>query len=59
LASKFSGALYNLIRGGSKKAPVRKQGYLVALAETLREPEEVPEGLRTVFTELVNLAAEA
>lgn len=59
LASKFSGALYNLIRGGSEKAPVRKQGYLVALAETLREPEEVPESLRTVFTGLVNLAAEA
>jgi hypothetical protein len=59
LASKFSGALYNLIRGGSEKAPVRKQGYLVALAETLREPEEVPEGLRTAFTGLVNLAAEA
>ena len=56
--SKFSGALYNLIRGGSRKAPVRKQGYLVALAETLREPEEVPEELREVFTKLVTLAAE-
>jgi len=59
LGSKFSAALYNLMRGGSEKAPVRKQGYLVALAETLREPEEVPEDLRTVFTELANLAAEA
>ncbi|HEY5814775.1 MAG TPA: TOPRIM nucleotidyl transferase/hydrolase domain-containing protein [Solirubrobacterales bacterium] len=58
LASKFSGALYNLIRGGSEKAPVRKQGYLVALAETLRSPEEVPEELRNVFTGLVNLAAD-
>jgi putative ATP-dependent endonuclease of OLD family len=58
LASKFSGALYNLIRGGSKKAPVRKQGYLVSLAETLREPEQVPEELRNVFEALVELAAE-
>jgi predicted ATPase len=57
--SKFSGALYNLIRGGSEKAPVRKQGYLVALAETLREPEEVPDELREVFEKLVVLAAEA
>lgn len=58
LASKFSAALYNLVRGGSEKAPVRKQGYLVGLAETLREPDDVPSELQTVFADLVKLAAE-
>ncbi len=56
LGSKFSSALYNLVRGGSGRAPVRKQGYLVALAETLREPDEVPKELKDVFEDLARLA---
>lgn len=57
--SKFSQALLNVIRGGSRRAPERKPGYLVALAGTLREPEEVPKQLREVFGSLIDLAADA
>ena len=57
--SKFSQALLNYMRGGSSKAPERKSGYLVALAGTLREKEEVPKQLRDVFSKLEKLAEEA
>lgn len=59
LGSKFSSALANIMRGGSRKAPERKPGYLVALAGMLREPDEVPKELRDVFNELVKLAGES
>jgi hypothetical protein len=58
LGSKFSAALANVMRGGSRLAPERKPGYLVALASTLREKNEVPRELREVFESLVRLAAE-
>jgi hypothetical protein len=59
LGSKFSAALMNVFRGGSSQAPLRKPGYLVALAQGLGSPDEVPQQLRDVFEMLISLASDA
>jgi putative ATP-dependent endonuclease of the OLD family len=55
-ASKFSSALMNLLRGGSSKAPFKKPAYLFALSRSLKDAEEVPLELRTIFSKLIELA---
>jgi len=55
-ASKFSSALMNLMRGGSTAAPRRKPAYLFAVAQSLDKPDEVPQQLQDIFSDLIQQA---
>ncbi|MCQ1948109.1 AAA family ATPase [Arthrobacter sp. zg-Y1116] len=53
---KFSKCVLEMIRTHATPAPTGKPDMLVALALSLKEPEDVPRDLRQKFDRLVNLA---
>jgi hypothetical protein len=56
MSGKFSKRLHKLLKSGSTAPPESKSELLPALSRTIKTRDEVPEQLRNVFDDLVNIA---